>query len=178
MAVWQASFHMIPRERVAELFPEWFDPAFGPDCVETLPSEDPTELDWWTSRQPPADFRTTLDRLVPRLASWSPDLEWWGAEDGDRVDVFSEKGRIESIYVRFDMRTPNAAFIDGIIDLAARMNCDFVGVPRMLYEGSRAGLAAALRNSPALKFVEDPIAFLSAVRDNDADAAAPHANEH
>ena len=164
MAVWQASFHMVPRERVAELFPGWFDPPFEPDYVTTLPSEDPTELDWWASRQPPADFRAALDRLLPRFSSWSPDLEWWGSEDKDRVDVFSEAGRIESVYIRFDMRAPNAKFVDGIATLAADMNCDFIGLPGMLYEGSAAGLAVALRNSPALRFVEDPIAFLSTVR--------------
>jgi hypothetical protein len=169
MAVWQASFDIVPRERVAELFPGWFDPPFEPDYVEILPSEEPEELDWWATRQPPADFRATLDRLAPRFSSWSPNLEWWGSEDGDRVDVFRDAGRVESVYVRFDMRAPNTTFIDGIANLAADMNCDFIGFPGMLYEGSTAGLAAALRNSPALRFVEDPIAFLATVRgDRDA----------
>ena len=164
MAVWQASFDLVPRERVPELFPGWFDAPFEADYVEMLPAEDPTELDCWTARQPPTDFRDVLDRLVPRRSNWSPDVERWGSEDGDRVDVFSTNGRIESIYARFDMRAPNERFIAGIASLAVGMNCDFLGHPGMLYEGSRGGLAVALRNSPALRFVEDPMSFLSRVR--------------
>jgi hypothetical protein len=167
MAAWQASFHIVPRERVAELFPGWFDPPFGPDYVETLPIEDATELDWWAFRQPPPDFRVALDHLAARSEGASSDVEWWGSEEGDRVDVFSANGRIESIYVRFDMRTPNGHFVEEIATLAARMSCDFVGHPGMLYEGSAAGLAVALRNSPALRFVEDPIGFLRTVRGDD-----------
>jgi len=97
MAVWQASFHIVPHERVAELFPGWFEPPLDPDYVATLPTEDPSELDWWSSRHPPADFRANLDRLAPRLSSWSSQLQLWGSEDGDRVDVFLEGGRVESI---------------------------------------------------------------------------------
>ena len=164
MAVWQASFDLVPRERVPELFPGWFDPPFGADYVEMLPTEDPTELDWWASRQPPLEFRHTLDQLMPRIANWSPEVERWGSEDGDRIDVFSANGRVESIYVRLDMRAPNQRFIEAIASLAERMACDFVAHPGMLYEGSLGGLAVALRNSPALRFVDDPIGFLDRVR--------------
>jgi hypothetical protein len=165
MAAWQASFLLVPRERVAEVFPGRFDPPFDPDYVESLPTSDASELDWWTTtRQPPPGFRRALNRLGPRISTWSPDVEWWGTEDGDRFDVYSEGDRISTLYVRFDMRSPNQQFIGGVADIARKLACDFVGTDNMLYEGTPAGLAVGLRNSSALRFVRDPIAFLEEVR--------------
>ena len=164
MAIWQASFDVVPEERLAELFPGWFDAPFSPDYVEILPTDDASELDWWAARQPNADLRAALDRLAPRIRTWSSEVEWWGAEEGDRFDVYSDAGQVTHLYVRFDMRTPNPEFIAGVADLVVRMRCDFIGGGTMLYDGSAIGLAAGLRNSPALRFVKDPIAFLEQVR--------------
>jgi hypothetical protein len=58
----------------------------------------------------PTDFRARLGRIAPPLTSWSDDLEMWGTEEGDRVDVWTEGGRPVEARVRFDMRESSEAF--------------------------------------------------------------------
>src|SRR6058998_1779804 len=43
----------------------------------------------------PSSYRAHLDEHVPRISSWRPELEWWGAEDGNRIDVWSQRGTPE-----------------------------------------------------------------------------------
>lgn len=50
-------------------------------------------FDFGTTAGFPTDFRARLGRIAPPLTSWSDDLEMWGTEEGDRVDVWTEGGR-------------------------------------------------------------------------------------
>lgn len=164
MAVWQATFLLVPHERVSQLFADWYDASFEPAYVESLPTENARDLAWWSERQPAGDLRRSLDALAPRIPSWASDVEWWGQEEGDRFDVYTTASRITELMVRFDLREPNETFIAGIADVAAELQADFVDEHNMLYEGTVVGLSVGLRNSAALRFVQDPLAFLARVR--------------
>jgi hypothetical protein len=41
----------------------------------------------WTTREPPSELRVKLDHLTPRIATWSPEVEWWATEYGYRFDA-------------------------------------------------------------------------------------------
>lgn len=164
MAAWQATFHLVPHERVRQMLAAAYHPGFEPDYIKWLAPDEVRDFEWWREHQPPADFRGALDALAPRCPAWATDVEWWGSEDGDRFDVYCNDGRIADLVVRFDLRAPNEAFIVGVAEIAADLAADFVGDHGLLYEGSSVGLAVGLRNSAALRFVEDPLAFLARVR--------------
>ena len=165
MALWQADFYLVPHERLAELEPELYGPEWPREEFTWLPELEDRDVEWWATRQPPPGFREALDQLAPRASSWSPKLAVWGREDGDRIDVWQATGgdAVESILVRFDMRNPDEAFIAGVVGLAQDLGCDFLSEDNYLAAGDGPGLAVALRNSRALRFVKDPIAFLRRV---------------
>jgi hypothetical protein len=113
----------------------------------------------------PADFRERLDALLPRARSWRPDLEIWGEESGNRIDVWPATDRSggEAI-LRVDMRAYDHAW-------ATRVFGEVLALGRALWPvwsdgptiGDPGELALALRGSPAFRFVEDPDAFLRRV---------------
>ena len=119
----------------------------------------------------PADYRTQLDRLAPRTPSWTPDLEWWGREDGDRVDIWSERGRPVEGLVRVDLRTPDATFVAGVIAFAAAAGFRLRSLDGVELEPSPGEVALALRGSRAFRFVEDPERYLNRLRAGGLDDA-------
>ena len=112
----------------------------------------------------PADYRTQLARLAPHTASWSADLEWWGTEDGNRVDVWSEGGRPVEGLVRIDLRAPDAAFVAGVVAFAAGAGFRLRTAGGAEFEASPGEVALALRGSQAFRFVEDPERYLNRLR--------------
>ena len=41
----------------------------------------------------PADYRERFSAVLPLGQSWSNEIEQWGSEDSDRIDVFKKAGR-------------------------------------------------------------------------------------
>ena len=158
MAVWQSTLHLVPRAKAVALCGEPLNGEFL-DLEEDL-----ADVEWWTEEQPPGDLGQRVDALLSRARAWSPDLETWGTEDGDRIDVWRDEGRVVELTVRFDMRSPNESFILGIATLAHELGCLLLSQERLLVDPKPDTLAALLRQSPAMRFVEDPLAFLRRIR--------------
>jgi hypothetical protein len=62
----------------------------------------------------PSDYHRRLDVVASR-GQWTAQIETWGGEDGNRIDVALEDGRVQSVIVRAmcDGWTPgSAALID------------------------------------------------------------------
>ena len=158
MATWQATVELVPRARAVALSAE---PVTG-EYLEWEP--DLADADWWVDAQPATWLSDRLNALASRAVSWASDLETWGNANGDRVDVWRDAGRIDSITVRFDMRAPDERFVLAIVALARDLGCLFYSQEHMLVDATPDALATLLRQSPALRFVRDPLAFLQRVR--------------
>lgn len=50
-------------------------------------------FDFLSTAHFPSDYRARLSEMLTPLTSWSPDLELWGSDDGNRIDVWIEAGR-------------------------------------------------------------------------------------
>jgi hypothetical protein len=110
----------------------------------------------------PVDFRQRLDLLLPRGRSWSRDLETWGEETGNRIDVWlAPDGRGGEAMLRVDMRAYDHAWCTRVFAEVRALGRGFWPVwsdgPMV---GNPVELGHALRGSPAFRFVEDPHAFL------------------
>jgi len=113
----------------------------------------------------PADFRERLDALLPRAKSWSPELEMWGSESGNRIDIWPTRDSSGGeAMLRFDLREYDPRW-------GAQVLAVVHGIGRALWPVWSDGpvirdageLTFALRGSPAFRFVEDPEAFLRRV---------------
>lgn len=144
MAVWQCDIRLIPRDaRPASTSASGLTGAWaGADLVES--------------------YRDRLSEAgASRAASWSPRLEMWGSQEGDRVDVFrSKEGAVSSVLVRFDMRRPRRRFIEAVADVASANSCVGIDESGQRVEATVEAFVAAMRASRAARFVEDPRAFL------------------
>jgi hypothetical protein len=107
-----------------------------------------------------ADYRARLDALVPRGASWSPEIETWGAEDGNRLDVYLFEGAPSDGLLRLDLRNWDQAFTVGVLALLKQQEFGLEDTSGRWIEPVLGDVALAARGSPAFRFVEDPERFL------------------
>jgi len=112
----------------------------------------------------PADYREQLQEIVPQITAWTADLEWWGHEDGDRIDVWSTDGRPTEATVRVDLRSPGEAFVFAIVRFAARAGLSFRAESGAEVPARLADMAAALEGSRAARFIASPVQYFSQVR--------------
>jgi hypothetical protein len=101
--------------------------------------------------------------------SWSTDLETWGAEDGNRVDVWSDGGRVRRVMARVDVRRLDSKFGAALIDFARKADAVLVRNDGLVVEARINAYAGALRTSDAWRFASDPAAFLAANPASDED---------
>jgi hypothetical protein len=143
MALWQFDIEVIPTER-----------------VQSSAQVDAAEFDnalWWSDRQPPADFREGLASLLPAVKSWDEGLLWYGDEQSDRIDVWMEGDRVESIGVRIDCRKANVPFVRGLLIMAQDWSCSLVEKRYLkVLPATLEAFVAAVADSPSCRFMEDP----------------------
>jgi hypothetical protein len=151
MATWQFDLHLVPRQR-----PPALDEA-------------------WKTVQPTVGWAETLADRLPPTASWSTDLRVYGSEDGHRVDIWMEGPRIASIFVRIDAREPIeelAGFCAWLTSWAHSLgDTEFATAAGLIVPATASSLGEALNGSAAIRFVNDPAAFLRRVQIGGADDA-------
>src|SRR5262249_9073999 len=64
-----------------------------------------------------------IDYFAPRAASWSDAILMWGEENGDRVHVVLDGGRVAAIVCRLDLRAFAEPFARGVLRLAEFCGC-------------------------------------------------------
>jgi hypothetical protein len=112
----------------------------------------------------PSEYRERLDQIAPRIRSWSRDVEWWGSEDGDRIDVLLERGWPIEGLIRIDLRAPSAEFIDAVLRFAADDGFRLLDEYGRDIEPAVGEFMLALRGSRAFRFVEDPVRYVNRLR--------------
>jgi hypothetical protein len=147
MAVWQVGFHLVPRRVVATP---------GGLTAEVL-----RDTDWWATVKFPADYRARLASAAPPAPSTHPNLETWGNEDGDRVDVWSAGGRVTRAMTHVDVRRLDSKFGAAIINLVRIAGAVLVRTDGLVVEPIISAYAGALRSADAWRFSSDPAAFLA-----------------
>ena len=108
----------------------------------------------------PSDYRDQLNRFLPPATTWTPSIEMWGVEDGNRIDVVLEDGQPVEGLARVDLRDWSLSFIIGLTEFARQAKLRIETESGVPLEPSRAAVAMALRTSPAFRFVDDPVHFL------------------
>jgi len=123
----------------------------------------------------PVHFRADFARLLPPLKSWSQNLEQWGHEDGNRIDVTWDNETISDVFIRVDVRNLSQVFLVGLLDLARKNAWLLRAQDGRVLRPSLTKLLSAIYKSDTFRFVDDPRAFLEALekaRRSDPDDAA------
>jgi hypothetical protein len=112
----------------------------------------------------PDDYRARLDTLLPRGKTWHQLQEGWGAEDGNRIDVWHDPRGATEVVVRIDLRGVDSEWLERLLAFARGIGRELWTPDGRVVGGSLGELALVLLGSPAWRFVEDPEAFLRRVR--------------
>lgn len=152
MAAWQTEFHVVPRRALAAT------PLSGAQAL--------AGTRWWAGATLPADYRERLDAAGPRAPAASPEVEAWGPDDGNRVEVRrDDDGHVASVRVRIDVRRLDAKFAAALIGFVRAADAVLVRADGYVTAATAGGLGLSLRGSAAWRFVQEPRARLERSRD-------------
>ena len=106
-----------------------------------------------------------LSKVLPKEVSWSANTMQYGKIDETCIEIDYEDDFILEIAVRLDLRTLSKKLLQAI--------CDFA-ISNDLRINSKAGLIVPnlenllliLQNSPAWRFVKNPMEFLQDISEN------------
>jgi hypothetical protein len=124
--------------------------------------------DWWSKEQLPAAYTQALAAIAPAGTSRA-ELQRWGDEDGNRVDVWFENGKATRITARVDVRRLDAKFGAMLLQFARVANALLVRRDGLVVEPLVGAFGAALRTSDAWQYAKDPAAFHAGHAEQDDD---------
>ena len=152
MSAWQVDFVLVPQRALAH--------ALRPLTQATL-----EKTAWWAHTDLPEDYRARLGAFAPPAPSLDGDLESWGAEEGNRIDVRSEAGHVTQVCARVDVRRLDPGFGAGLLAFVKRAQSVLVRRDGLVAEPTVTAYSSALRSAPAWRFVNDPAASLADARE-------------
>jgi hypothetical protein len=155
MAAWQVPFYIIPRRALLSR--------------GALDISDLDATPWWATHALPPDYQRRLGALASAAPSSSAEVQTWGSEDGNRIDVLSEDGRVSAIMARVDVRRLDSKFGAALLQFVRTAGAVLVRNDGRVVEPTIAAYAAALRSSDAWQFSSDPAAQLRRYSDTDDD---------
>ena len=153
MAVWQVEFAIVPRRALATK-PE--------SAVSQI-----LDTDWWSDERLPAGYARQIAAIAPATSSPAAELQTWGTEDSNRVDVWSENGRATRMIARVDVRRLDARFGAMLLQFARVADAVLVRGDGLVVEPLVGAFGAALRTSEAWKYANDPAAFFASYSESD-----------
>ena len=155
MAVWQVDFVIVPRRALAVL--------------PRVPVQDLIDTDWWSHERLPSGYSQQLSAIAPVGSSWTAELQTWGQEDGNRVDVWLENGKAARVIARVDVRRLDAKFGAMLLQFARVADALLVRRDGLVVEPLVGAFGAALRSSSAWQYATDPAAYFASYSDTDND---------
>lgn len=142
MAAWQVEFFVIPKRMLA-----------------SVPSPIPVSMlgthAWWAGVELPPDYRARLAATATPAHVAGHDVEIWGPQDANYIEVSNEAGRPIRVRACVDVRQPDAKFAAGLITFARAAGAALVRADGSVIEPTAGGFGLALRESAAWRYVQD-----------------------
>jgi hypothetical protein len=105
-------------------------------------------------------FTQQVSVLLPPARSWNDDLRLFGEEDGLCLKVWFERGVVDEVTLRVDLRTPERKLLTRLLECLRDADCKLRLETWDVIAAEPLPFFAALRSSAAFRFVEDPRDFL------------------
>ena len=155
MAVWQVDFAIVPRRALA--------------AAPRVPLPQVIDSDWWSTEGLPPGYAQQLGAIVPAASSWTAELQTWGEQAGNRVDVWFENGRAARVIARVDVRRLDAKFGAMLLQFARVADAVLVRQDGLVVEPLVGAFGAALRGSDAWRYASDPAAHFASYAEAEDD---------
>lgn len=154
MATWQFDFHFVPSDSVTRYFGA---------TPTRITDEEFDERSWWTGHKAGRDLEAEMDSILPRIESWNVQLQQWGSDDGNRIDLLRDATDISDVFVRVDTRHISHTFLSDIVEIARRYRLLLRLVGGRIIRPSVSKLLSEIKASRAFQFSEDPKGFLESL---------------
>jgi hypothetical protein len=155
MAVWQVDFAIVPRRALVTAPRAALSQVLG--------------ADWWTNERLPPGWSQQLAAIAPAGPSRTTELQTWGEQNGNRVDVWFESGRAARMIARVDVRNLDTKFGAMLLQFARLADAVLVRGDGLIVEPSVGAFGAALRTSAAWQYASDPAAHLASYSEPEDD---------
>ena len=155
MAVWQVDFAIVPRRALA--------------ARSRIALPGVMDTHWWSTERFPAAYSQQLAAIASPGSSWTAELQTWGEEDGNRVDVWSENGKATRMTARVDVRRLNTRFGAMLLQFARVADAVLVRRDGLVVEPLVGAFGAALRTSEAWRYATDPAAYFASYSEPEDD---------
>jgi hypothetical protein len=147
MAIWQVDFAIVPRRALATKPP--------------VPLSQVLDTDWWSNERLPDGYSRELAAIAPAGSSRASDLQSWGEQDGNRIDVWFENGKAARMVARVDVRRLDARFGAMLLQFARVADAVLVRGDGLIVEPLVGAFGSALRTSTAWQYATDPAAYFA-----------------
>ena len=155
MADWQVEFAVVPRRALATR------PSVAlPKIMET---------DWWSAERLPAGYSQRLAAVASPGSSPVAELQTWGEQNGNRVDIWYENGKASRMTAHVDVRRLDAKFAAMLLQFAKVADAVLVRRDGLVVEPIVGAFGAALRTSKAWRFASDPASKFSSYAEAEDD---------
>jgi hypothetical protein len=91
-------------------------------------------------------------------------MQMWGAEESTCLEIRATGEEVEDLRLRVDMREPRSDVVVKTLAAASKLDLVLVTETGAVVDPTLDSFLDAARQSPAAAFVEDPRAFLGALR--------------
>lgn len=143
MAIWQLKTQVVPTDFI--------------NRRSTLEEEEWQEMTWWSGCNQTEAVCERFRALLPPHKSWHEDLQQWGEQSSNLVEIWYEKGQLESIEVRFDCRNISVDFVSKVLDIVNSIDCVLVySRDRSVLPNTNPGLLEFINSSPNMQVLVDP----------------------
>jgi hypothetical protein len=151
MATWQFDLYIVPREKLVEV---------AGVTAQRISQQQFEQTEWWEGASLPPHYVQVLTTLLPRAESWSPGVEIWGTEDGNRIDVYRSGGAVQEVRFRIDVRAIDVGVLEAVARFADNAGCALLTEEFEVVPPTLDAMLKEIRNSSAHRFLLDPGAFL------------------
>jgi hypothetical protein len=112
MAIWQYTFHVLPKESVETLSSEYHF-IKGEDGFDDEP--------FWKLNPVNRGFFQPMLKILPKNKSWSNEIDLYGNQESNCLEViFQEGGNIISVSFRIDFRGNYEMILSNIVEFCLR----------------------------------------------------------
>lgn len=153
MALWQWDVWIVPRKeviRIHSVMPEYMD-------QDWFESED-----WWRLVSE-SELATFFNSVLPDYSTpWAKNTRSWGSDNGDRIELMVENGKITDVLIRVDLRNLNLDFLNSLVSFSKLHNFVFYSLESNRFiEPNLKELLGSIEKSRKIVFLKDPQKFFS-----------------
>ncbi|ENW93818.1 hypothetical protein [Acinetobacter sp. NIPH 298] len=158
MAAWQFKVCLIPQS--------WFN-TNGIDISRFYDAEGNYDASFTWKNHPVNDVKGEIIKYYPLSKSWHEDIVSFGDEEKTDGQVWYEKGKLEDIQFRIDMRGNFVLDIEQIIAIAQKLSCVFfIPEQKCIAEPNVFKVISHIKKSNAYLFAKDTEQWFNSIENH------------